>query len=105
LSIRSAAQVVSLFVSAPIFLSEGEVETLTGYSLEEYRQLVEEMKGLDEVSALDRQQMIMIEQAAETLRSIPNRGREIYSEALGPDYESIIGEVADSMSRSLSESR
>lgn len=93
--------VVSQLISAPIFFSDEEVETMTGYSLDEYRQLSWHISAFNDISELRLRDAAMIEQASETLRSVPNYGREIYENIFGPDYESILGEVSEAMNARL----
>ncbi len=91
---------IELMLVAPVFLSDGEIETLTGYSKDEYVALAEFLRDDIDIETLSRDHLIMINQATNTMGSLPIGGEDLYIKYLGKGYKSVFQEIfAETSSR------
>lgn len=79
--------VVETLLAANIFVSEGEVQTLTGYELQEYKALSKSMAAATSLEQLPPAQLTMIHQAANTLLGVPHNEEALYRANLGSNYD------------------
>jgi hypothetical protein len=83
-------------LTAPIFLSEGEVQTLTGYDIEEYQALHEKLTKPETAVGLTRDELLMIHQGANTLLAFPPM-EDMYTRLIGEDFNEKLNHLMASL--------
>ena len=90
---QTAKGVVEAMLTAPIFCSEGEVQTLTGYTVKEYRALSDKLRGARSLGGLSRDEYLMIHQGANTLAGGLAPVPELYEKLIGAAYDERMQEL------------
>src|SRR5688500_15873060 len=93
MSVLKVKSLINLVLTALVFHSEGEIQTLSGYSADKYRKLLKDIENFETVDQITIDQAKMFVEAASMLNSL-NRGRlGYYAYALGENYGEVFEEV------------
>jgi len=90
---EDAINAIKIMLTQPIFISEGEIQTITGYYAEDFEESLQDLRDGKE---LRRKDYILIWQALAVFGAF-SVDREVMTDAFGEDYDAAI----DTMMRKI----